>query len=455
VAKVDTPPYDEVFALDGVRRPPYAELQRRLGRDPLRPGAAAWRRLRDHPLRDDARLLPVPWVLDAGEYEAVVQAGIAQRARALQLFFADLVLGPQRFLAERFLTRTRLETILRSEGTSLARLRALWRGHAREEIRFVYGPDLMRGPDGQWLLLEDNVGCVGGAADGHFAWSLYLAATEAHGVRAPSSVEPDLQVALRTWLGRLGMGAGDPGVVALQECEADGDALHSVLIRENERRRLILEQAGVSVVEPHRPLRLGGRRPRAILNFHSLSELIEEAFHDGTALFNAPGTGILGNKELLPHVGEMIRFFQGEEPIIGTPLTNVCLNGALPPPTGDWVVKSAIGRGGTDVFVLRREPRERLDAIRNLVRMSWPKQTFVAQQRIEPSRLPTSGPASWDSHSVELRPVAYLVGWSEVHVSRRPVGKAIWGFDANARHNVSRGACYIPTTVLSPREQAD
>jgi carboxylate-amine ligase len=447
-------PYDEVFTLDGALRYPYVELRRWLGTDPLRPAATTWQRLRDRPLADDTRILPIPWALDGAEYASVVASGISQRARALQMFFADLVLGSQRFLDGASLARERLQVIMRSEGTSLAGLQALWRGHATEEIRFVYGPDLVRGPDGRWLLLEDNIGCVGGSADGHVVWGRYLAAAGAPRRALPPG-EPDLRVALCRWLDRLGLSSGNERVVGLLGCEGGG-VLHSMLIHENARRRLILQQAGIGVADPGQLRQLlsangaAGCGVRAILNFHSLSELIDEAFRRRIALFNAPGTGILGNKALLPHVGEMIRFFLGEEPVIATPPTHVCADGTLPLQPEDWVVKSVSGCQGTEVFMLRGQPPERLDAIRALVRESWPDQPFVAQQRVEPSRLSSSGPGSWEAHPVELRPVAYVVGWSQVHVSDRPVGKAVWGFDARGQHNLSQGACYVPVTVLTP-----
>ena len=185
------------------------------------------------------------------------------------------------------------------------------------------------------------------------------------------------------------------------------------------------------------------------MNFDAESKLIDEAFHRRTALLNAPGTGILGNKALLPYVGEMIRFFCEQEPLITTPPTHILEDGMLPPEPEDWVIKSAGGCQGTDVFALRSQPPERLDAIRDLVRGSWPKPGFVAQQRVEPSHLQTSGPGAWDTHLVELRPVTYVVGWCEVHVSGQPVGKAISRFDVRRQHNISQGACYVPVTVLS------
>ena len=449
--------YDEVHTAEGALRAPYAELQRRFGFDVLRPPPVAIERLRDRPFGDDVRILPVPWVLDRAEYSSVVQAGVRQRSRALQAFFADVVIGPGQFVGSQFaggqgsLTSERLDTILELEGTSRDGLRSLWEGHRAEEIRFVYGPDLVRDTDGHWLVLEDNVGCIGGSADSACVWSLYVDAVGGPTDTSPS-VEPDLRLAVRLWLERLGMTAGDE-VLAVAGCESGGDDLSAVLIHENARRRLLLDPLGVEVAESGQfrgLLEAGARggRTRAILNFHPGSELIDEAFRQGAALFNAPGTGILGNKALLPHVDDMIRFFCHEEPLLATPPTHVLDGGALPSDPDDWVVKSAAGCQGTEVFVLRAQPPGRLAAIRDLVRRGWPRMVFVAQRRVEPSHLATAGPGSWDTQLVELRPVTYVLGWSDVHVSVQPSGKAVSSFDARRQNNISRGACYVPVTAV-------
>ena len=441
--------YDEVFDAGGALRPGYAELQRRLGFDVMRPALATAQRLRDRPLGDDARILPIPWVLDGTEYSSVIAAGTAQRARALQTFFADLVLGSQRFLGDdTSLTAERLDLILESEGTSLTRLRSLWEGHTRNDVRFVYGPDLVRGPDGRWLVIEDNVGCIGGSADSDFVWNAYLDATGMPTSSFPRS-EPDLAVAIRMWMRRIGRTVGDDACAAVLGCEAGGDDLRSVLILENARRQAVLDALGIGVIGSCQ--RADDRPVQAIVNFHTLSPRIDDAFRQQIALFNAPGTGILGNKALLPYVDEMIRLYCGEEPIIETPPTHLLDNGQFPAQPDDWVVKSSAGCQGTEVFELRRQPPARVGAIRSLVRESWPKVTFVAQSHVEPSHLSTSGPGAWDRYLVELRPVTYVVGWSDAFVSRVPLGKAVSTFDVRRQHNVSQGACYVPvTSVPSP-----
>src|SRR5262245_58548333 len=95
---IAAPAYEEAFTPSGQLRPAYAALCDLWGWDPLQPSLAVAEQLRDRPLGDDTRILPLPWAIDDAEYEVVIRPGVAQRARALQMFFADVVLGPGRFL---------------------------------------------------------------------------------------------------------------------------------------------------------------------------------------------------------------------------------------------------------------------------------------------------------------------------------------------------------------------
>ena len=80
------------------------------------------------------------------------------------MFFADVFLGEGRYLhSGTELTESLLDDILASIGTSLTQLRQWWIGHDPETVRFVYAPDLVREPSGRWVVIEDNIGCVGAA----------------------------------------------------------------------------------------------------------------------------------------------------------------------------------------------------------------------------------------------------------------------------------------------------
>jgi uncharacterized circularly permuted ATP-grasp superfamily protein len=440
-------PYDEVVDGEGCLRPAYVALRRQLGWDPLRPPAVVVDRLEDRPLGDDIRILPVPLAIEDAEYQSVIRPGVLQRAHALQRFFHDAVLGPCRFLQAGILTAELLDQILAAEGTSLASLRRRWSDHSADEIRMVYGPDLVRAPDGGWVVLEDNVGCVGGSADGFFVIERYQRATGYS--RAAGA---DLSIAVSWWLSQLRVRAPD-GVIALLACEhtaaADGPRLD-----ENARRLELLEEVGIEVLDSARFEYLSGNgeldpeRLHAVVNFDAGSEAGAPTLHHvlfdrlHVPLLNAPQTGVLGNKALLPFVPEMIRFFCAEDPLLGTPATQILWDGGLPGDLERWVVKTTTGRQGTGVLMPGSPTRDRREAVQQLVRGR--PAAAVAQRLVEPSQLSAPGPTALETYRVELRPVAYLLGWQEVYVGEQPTARVVSTHETQQLNNLSQGARYAP-----------
>jgi len=106
-------------------------------------GAALW------------RLDPLPLPLEMGEFETLA-AGIAQRARLLDAVLADLY-GPQELLSEGLIPAPLIFG-------SPAFLRAARRstGPARRPLLHLYAVDLVRGPDGGWVVLQDRTGLASG-----------------------------------------------------------------------------------------------------------------------------------------------------------------------------------------------------------------------------------------------------------------------------------------------------
>jgi uncharacterized circularly permuted ATP-grasp superfamily protein len=448
-------PYDEVVDADGRLRPAYVALRRQLGWDPLRPPAVVIDRLQDRPLGDDTRILPVPLAIEDEEYRAVIEAGVAQRAHALQRFFHDAVLGPCRFLQAGALTAELLDQILAAEGTSLATLRRRWSSHSADEIRMLYGPDLVRAPDGRWMVLEDNVGCVGGSADGFFVRERYDAATG-----RSDAAGADLSIAVSSWLEQLGVRAPDGGVIALLACQHTA-AAEGPRLDENTRRRQLLEKLGIEVQDSARFEDLSGNgelaleRLRAIVNFDAGSEAGASTLHHvlfdrlRVPLLNAPQTGVLGNKALLPFVPAMIRFFCAEDPLLGTPPTQILRDGVLPDDLERWVVKTTTGRQGTGVLMPGSPTRDRREAVQQIIRGR--PAAAVAQGLVQPSRLSAAGPTGLEAYRVELRPVAYLLGWQDVYVGEQPTARVVPARETQKLNNLSQGARYAPVIRQSSR----
>jgi hypothetical protein len=277
-------------------------------------------------------------------------------------------------------------------------------------------------------VIEDNVGCVGGIADAYFVTRAY--AREA-GLPEADPASADLVRALARWRALLG-DPPDGWLAATRGC-GPGDA--AVRVEEDRRRAELLDLAGARMLDGASvPSGTDPDPPTAIANFGALPRTADDA----PRLLNSPGTGLLGDKALLPYVDEMIRRTSGDEPLLRSAPTRLQRDGALPEPRTDWVVKTATGVGGDGVHVLGT--RDADDGARASIHAAGPCGT-VAQRWIDCSTLPC-GPSR-----IELRPIAYVVGRDEVFVGEQLVGKAVPAADRWALNNVSRGARYVAVLV--------
>jgi thioredoxin-like negative regulator of GroEL len=448
------PSYDEAFDRDGRPRPAYAALARKLGWDPLHPPGVVVHHLSGQPLGDDHRMIPVPLAMDDLEYRSKLQAGIAQRAQALQMFYADVVLGDGRFLRSgTALTRTLLDEILASEHTSLAELQYHWNGHGHDDIRFVYGPDLARAPNGQWVVLEDNVGCVGGCADSFYVFDAYSKAT---GLAPRPLLDADLNVAISRWLESLHLSSDDPGVIAML---SDRDYLDNhlpLVFKEDARRERLVQHIGIRIATDDdldhlcKQSAAGSPQLKALINVGVPSTkqwtlMLTVAFAQlRVPILNAPGTSILGNKALLPFVTEMVEFYCQKDAILQNPPTMLLRDGQLPEKPEEWVVKTAAGCQGSGVYLLRFQGPDDLAALRKRLEGSWPTGAAIAQRHIELSHLWMIGPRGIRTYRVEVRPLAYVLGWHDIFSGEQGLGKLATGEQPGSLNNIAHGGSYVP-----------
>src|SRR2546430_407173 len=149
--------YNEIYDETGAKRPPYVAFEARLCQDVAQPAASLVNKLSQRGIVGTEGIYSVPLILDEANFREVIVPGVLQRAFALQELFADIALGSGKIVSNGLISEDDLNHILRSEGTNLRLVRRQWRGQARDQIRFVYGPDIVRDQCGRWVVLEDNV----------------------------------------------------------------------------------------------------------------------------------------------------------------------------------------------------------------------------------------------------------------------------------------------------------
>lgn len=344
--------YDEMFAADGSVRAPYAvlydrvaslsaaelgERQRTLERSFLLQGITFTVYGAESATE---RIIPTdlfPRILPASEW-AVIEAGLIQRLTALNLFLADIY-GAQKILADGVVPR---ELVLTAPSF-------------RREMQQVYvphgayanvcGSDLIRGEDGAFMVLEDNLRVPSGVsymlANRDAARRTFPGAYRQAGVR---NIEryPDLLMAT---LKSMADWRSDPQVVVLTPGVYNAAYYeHAYLARLMgatlvEGRDLVMHDNRVFMRTTS-----GLRRVDVIyrrvdddfidpLTFRRDSSLgvagLINAYRAGNVtICNAPGAGVADDKAVYAYVPQIIGYYLGEDAILPNVETFLCREAA-------------------------------------------------------------------------------------------------------------------------------
>ena len=416
-------PYEEDRDGDGTPRAGYATLLHALRDADLEQLVGS---VRDHLGRRGVAFGAEPFVVDpiprliaAAEW-APVAAGLAQRARALNAFLADAY-GEQRITGAGILEP---ETIAGAEGYEPQLAGRVPAGPAAAAI---IGFDLVRAPDGRFLVLEDNLRTPSGIA-------YLVAAREAvraalpPGIPAPQPVAPAILELLGDTL-RAAAPAGapqppvivivsdGPGNVAYWEHDALARALAIPLVTPDRLRRvgdrLLARPADGRELEVDVVYRRTDE-DRAFLPDGSptaIGELLCEPWLAGTlGLVNHYGNGVADDKLIHGHVEQFIAFYLGEEPLIASvPTTSLNDPAAVQDALGrlrEVVIKPRHGHGGTGVTIGARATPAQLEAVRASLRDE--PEEYICQPLVPLSRHPTVIDGRLQPRHVDLRPFCFV-----------------------------------------------
>ena len=421
--------FDEVFFADGSPRPAAAGVVEALGQlDPaeLRTRVEFLRRTyvdqgvtfdlggRETPFPLDI----VPRVVQAAEW-AVVEAGVKQRVLALERFLDD-VYGEGRVFTDGVMPRKVVTTSHHFH-------RAAHGITPPNGVRVhVAGVDLIRDPQGDFRVLEDNVRVPSGVSyviSNRRALSAALPEVAAlHQLRSVQEYPLRLRAALTACAPR---GVADPNVVVLTPGVFNSAYYeHALLARMMgcelvEGRDLVCQNGYVSVrtTQGLRPVHVIYRRvddeflDPATFRSDSLlgvAGLMNAARRGNVTLANAVGNGVADDKLVYTYVPDLIRYDLGEEPVIrGVDtwrLEEDAHREEVLDRMDELVIKPVDGSGGKGIVIGPAASPQEIAALR--ARIEVDPRGWIAQPVVQLSTVPTMINDKLVPRHVDLRPFA-------------------------------------------------
>jgi uncharacterized circularly permuted ATP-grasp superfamily protein len=358
----------------------------------------------------------VPRIIPAAEWTHL-ENGLKQRITALNLFLKDIYTD-QKILADKIIPEHYI--------LSAKHYRPEFRGTKvpRDIYIHICGTDLIRGRDGQYLVLEDNGRCPSGVSymqENRAAMKRAFPSLFARGNVRPIDQYADELLRMLRYIAPAGR--EDPTVVLLTPGVYNSAYFeHCFLAR----------SMGVEIVEGRdlvvREQRVFMRTTKGLEPVDVIYRRIDDDFLDPTvfrrdsmlgvpglvsayragnvALANSIGTGVADDKVIYYFVPRMIKYYLGEEPI----LPNVETYLASEPKDYDYildnlaklVVKSANEAGGYGMLMGPWAPKAEIEKFREQIKEN--PRNFIAQPPISLSRHPTWCDGKFEGRHIDLRP---------------------------------------------------
>lgn len=368
----------------------------------------------------------IPRIVPAGEW-AWLERGLRQRVHALNEFLDDIY-HDQKILKDKVIPE---EVIL-----SAASYRPQCHGMnpPRRVWCHITGTDLVRDRDGQIYVLEDNLRVPSGVS--------YVLENRDVLKRTFPSVFEGLRVRpveeyplrLLEMLESIAPGfSGDPTVVLLTPGTYNSAYFeHSFLAQRMgvqlvEGSDVVVDRRGVWMQTTKGARRIDviyrridddfldpkTFRPDSLLGVPGLME----AYRAGkVALANAPGNGVADDKVVYAYVPDMIRYYEGEDPILPNVPTYLCWRDAdrahVLQNLDKLVVKAANEAGGYGMLV--GPHASQAQRVEFAAKIEANPRNYIAQPTLGLSRVPTIIDGQVEGRHVDLRP--YVLYGKDIYV---------------------------------------
>ncbi len=363
------------------------------------------------------RIMPIdiiPRVIESAEWNRL-EEGLIQRIKALNLFLND-VYNEQNILNDGVVPRDLIESS-KSFLTPCLGVRppkGIW--------CHITGTDLIRGDDGQFMVLEDNLRCPSGVSymleNRELIKQTFPEVLSQTGVRPVSDYPTRLLQMLQFIADRP-----NPTVVVLTP------GIYNSAYFEHS---YLAQQMGVELVEARDLVVSGGYvKMRTTKGFQIVDVIyrrIDDTFLDPqafnpdsligvpgifdvykkgrVALANAPGTGVADDKVIYAYVPRIIKYYLNEEPIIPNVQTYICREEEdcryVLDNIEQLVVKEANEAGGYGMLIGPKATPEEHELFRRKIQEN--PRNYIAQPTISLSRVPCLVGDHAEGRHVDLRP---------------------------------------------------
>lgn len=482
--------YDEMFDERGQVRAhyrPYVELLSKIDSKDMQ----SVKQVSFADFSGDNALLPFPRIFTQKEIDEL-RAGVAQRAKAIRAFLQDHYSRKRSYLKAHIIPEKVLEQIITRFHENLG----MYRNIRPDQIAFWYGPDIIRGPDGKFHIIEDNPTFIGGLGDIVKAKeilmtripvlkkldhspdpeSFFTALIESYKGRRlnggeeivmvhypPSMTEDKESLRLRKILGKLGV----ESVIINQHSPT-----HNQLVVENDevfllkpsgiksKVGLVINNVDIVDLDPTNKnvwkkyvYEWGLTDNPKIFQwikekYNGVLGILDAYYKGKVALVNPPGVDFIGDKQFYMYVEDMIRFYLKEEPIITNLPTlsfgdhpelieevfdSECKN------KNECVVKQVDGSGGSAVWVgAKINCQEFLDVKKQV---SEHPEDFIVQKYTPLSQV--------NGHLVDTR-VIVDIGPNTIITSPVPWGRGVANAGSNGKVNLCDKGGEIAVLVYDP-----
>lgn len=368
----------------------------------------------------------IPRIIPTGEWERI-ERGLKQRIHALNAFIGDIY-GQQKILKDGIIPADVITSAVsyRQQCHGLKPPFGVW--------CHITGTDLVRDRDGEYYVLEDNLRVPSGVS--YVLENREVLKRIFPGVFEGLSVRPvnDYPGRLLEMLESLAPHPGAaPNVVLLTPGIYNSAYFeHSFLAQQMgiqlvEGRDLVVSRGSVYMRTTKGLQRVDVIYRRVdddfldpdVFRADSLLGVpgLMEAYRAGrVVLANAPGNGVADDKVIYAYVPEIIRYYEGAEPILPNVPTYLCWRDSdrayVLEHLAELVVKSANESGGYGMLVGPHSTREQQAEFAAKIRDN--PRNFIAQPTLGLSRAPTIVDDHFEGRHLDLRP--YVLCGRDIYV---------------------------------------